>query len=60
MAIEVERFRIVKDPKQAGKWAYQLNGSIEVVGGFRSSQEARKACDRALRQPKRHENGMRR
>jgi hypothetical protein len=46
MAIEENKFRIVKDPK-TDLWAYEAAG--EKVGGFRTAQEARKACDRFLR-----------
>lgn len=50
MAIEEPQFSIVRDPKNPKLWAYEelyhwKRGKI--VGGFRSSKDARRAFERA-------------
>jgi len=50
MLVQTQPYRIVPDPKNPNKWAYQIVSGLTViktVGGFKSSKDAKRAYDRA-------------
>lgn len=49
MSIEVAQFRIISDPQDSRKWAYETllhDRSGKIVGGFRTAKDARRAFER--------------
>ena len=49
MSIEAAQFRIIPDPQDRSKWAYEnlLHDRLDkIVGGFRTAKDARRAFER--------------
>ena len=51
--IQEQNYRIERDPNDAQKWAYTLTFNyepIKTVGGFKTSDDAKRALKKAQRQ----------